>query len=72
MGHAITYVQGSRRPRPGLLGQLLARMALGRSRRRLGDLDDHMLRDIGLTRAQARQEAARPIWNAVSSSSCSP
>lgn len=33
-------------------------------RRRLVDLDDHMLRDIGLTRAQAEEAAARPFWRA--------
>lgn len=31
-------------------------------RRRLAELDDHMLRDIGLTRAEAEQAAARPFW----------
>jgi hypothetical protein len=64
MDHAIINVRGSRRGSPGPLGRLLAGMAFGRSRRRLGDLDDHLLRDIGLTRAQARQEATRPAWNA--------
>jgi uncharacterized protein YjiS (DUF1127 family) len=31
-------------------------------RRALADLDDERLRDIGLTRAEARIEAARPFW----------
>ncbi len=34
-----------------------------RSRRALERLDDHGLRDIGITRAQARREAARPFWD---------
>lgn len=34
-----------------------------RERRQLLELDDHMLRDVGLTRAQARREAARPFWD---------
>ena len=38
-------------------------LALGRSRAALDDLDDHLLRDIGLTREQARAEARRPIWD---------
>jgi uncharacterized protein YjiS (DUF1127 family) len=25
-------------------------------------LDDHLLRDIGVTRAQARREASKPFW----------
>ncbi|HVG48061.1 MAG TPA: DUF1127 domain-containing protein, partial [Rubellimicrobium sp.] len=52
-----------RRGRPGLLGRFVAIMALRRSRRRLCDLDDYMLRDIGLTRTQARSEATRPVWD---------
>ncbi|MFN3546312.1 MAG: DUF1127 domain-containing protein [Mesorhizobium sp.] len=34
-----------------------------RQRRDLLDLTDDQLRDIGLTRAQARREAARPFWD---------
>ena len=33
-----------------------------RQRRRLGELDDRMLRDIGLTRADAWAEAQKPFW----------
>jgi uncharacterized protein YjiS (DUF1127 family) len=38
--------------------------ALRRSREQLARLDDHLLRDIGLTRAQAEREARRPRWDA--------
>jgi uncharacterized protein YjiS (DUF1127 family) len=31
-------------------------------RRALAELDDDRLRDIGLTRAEAQVEAARPFW----------
>ena len=31
-------------------------------RRRLAELDDHMLRDIGISRADADQVASRPFW----------
>lgn len=34
-----------------------------RERQQLLELSDHMLRDIGLTRADARCEAARPFWD---------
>jgi uncharacterized protein YjiS (DUF1127 family) len=34
-----------------------------RERRQLLELTDHMLRDVGLTRAEARREAARPFWD---------
>lgn len=51
-----------------LSGRLFARLldaeALARSRRRLAHLDDHILRDIGLTRAEAEAEAEKPAWGA--------
>jgi len=28
----------------------------------LADLDDYLLKDIGVTREQARREAAKPFW----------
>jgi uncharacterized protein YjiS (DUF1127 family) len=40
--------------------------ALARSRHRLAHLDDHLLRDIGLDRAEALAEAAKPLWDAPS------
>ena len=33
-----------------------------RQRRQLAQLSDHMLRDIGLTRADAWAEAEKPFW----------
>lgn len=35
-----------------------------RQRRHLAGLDDHMLRDMGLTRGGAAQEAGKPFWQA--------
>jgi uncharacterized protein YjiS (DUF1127 family) len=37
-------------------------MARQRQRRALRELDDRMLRDIGLTRDQAQDEARKPFW----------
>jgi uncharacterized protein YjiS (DUF1127 family) len=34
----------------------------GRSRRVLAMLDDHQLRDIGISRADALRESAKPFW----------
>jgi len=34
------------------------------TRRLLLDLDDQMLRDIGVTRAEAEFEAGKPFWRA--------
>jgi uncharacterized protein YjiS (DUF1127 family) len=36
----------------------------GRQRRALAELDDRLLRDIGVTFEQAKREAARPFWSA--------
>ncbi len=33
-----------------------------RERQRLADLDEHLLRDIGITREQAEKEAAEWMW----------
>lgn len=56
--------------RPSILFSILSavpflRLApdLAASRARLGEMDDHMLADIGLSRAQAKAEAARPVWD---------
>jgi uncharacterized protein YjiS (DUF1127 family) len=38
-------------------------MLVARSRRALLRLDDHCLRDIGLTRHEAESESARALWD---------
>jgi uncharacterized protein YjiS (DUF1127 family) len=53
----------TRRHGRSLLARFGAILALRRQRARLADLDDHMLRDIGLSRAEAATEAARPFWD---------
>ena len=42
------------------------RFAIARSRRGLRRLDDHLLRDIGLTRQEAETEASRAAWDVPS------
>ncbi|WP_347310404.1 DUF1127 domain-containing protein [Defluviimonas sp. SAOS-178_SWC] len=49
--------------RPGLLARLRHRMAHIRHRRRLRDLSDHILDDIGISRDAAEREASRPVWD---------
>lgn len=46
--------------RPGIF----ARFRIARQRRQLGQLDAHLLKDIGLTDDAARAEARRPFWDA--------
>lgn len=55
------------RLRRGLAGfptRIQSAAALARSRRRLLLLDEHLLRDIGLTRAEAMSETSRSPWDA--------
>jgi uncharacterized protein YjiS (DUF1127 family) len=54
------------RHRRGFIAFLWQLAGLRRQRRMLVRLDDHALRDIGLTRADAQDEAARPIWDVPS------
>jgi len=42
---------------------VLALLGLARQRQHLSQLDDTILRDIGVTRAEADREAGRPIWD---------
>ena len=56
------------RPRLTRLAGAIARwmlrsVALYQERRALSEMDDRMLGDIGLTRAQARRESDRGFWD---------
>lgn len=41
---------------------LIAWQSRSADRTQLGRLDDHMLRDIGLSRADVEREASKPFW----------
>jgi uncharacterized protein YjiS (DUF1127 family) len=47
----------------GLLARLRAALAVQAQRRRLADLDDARLADLGLSRAEVAAEVARPVWD---------
>lgn len=47
----------------GWLGWLADMMRAIETRRRLAQMDDRMLKDIGVTRAEALQEAGRAPWD---------
>ena len=42
---------------------VMTRLELSRSRRQLAELDDRLLRDIGVDRARARFEAEKGFWS---------
>jgi uncharacterized protein YjiS (DUF1127 family) len=51
---------------PPILASLIETIAVWIMRRRqrqaLSELDEHLLNDVGLSREQARREAAKPFW----------
>ncbi|WP_298292962.1 DUF1127 domain-containing protein [uncultured Litoreibacter sp.] len=57
---AAHITRNARRTRTGLMGYL----DLYRQRRALAHMDDAQLTDLGLTKAEAQQEADRPVWDA--------
>ncbi len=69
--HAITLPGMPTRPRAGA-GSFLLRLFDGlltwqeryETRRHLRRLDDRMLKDIGLSRADVEMESAKPFWMA--------
>ncbi len=64
MAHWTEILPSGRPFWTALLARLRKAGALARQRRRLAELDDAMLHDIGLTRDQALHEARRPRWDA--------
>jgi uncharacterized protein YjiS (DUF1127 family) len=64
-GHVLTRPVLRRRPRAsvGWLDWLAAAMHAMEGRRRLAEMDDRMLKDIGVSRSDALEEAARAPWD---------
>jgi uncharacterized protein YjiS (DUF1127 family) len=54
----------SGRPWRRLLNTLRLWHERAQGRQQLREFDDHMLRDIGITRLQAEAEAVKPFWRA--------
>ena len=53
---------GLRRTLTALAARADACMARSRQRRALAELDDHLLRDIGLTAYDITREVEKPFW----------
>lgn len=47
-----------------VLGMVTTALSISRERRALESLDDHLLRDIGVSRTDAEKETKRPVWDA--------
>lgn len=65
MAHPVATLHPHPAPqgRPGLWRRIARAMAVARERRALSRLDEHLLRDVGLTRDAARREANRDAWD---------
>lgn len=62
-GAASSLVAATRGLLIGMVETLLRWQELSSQRRRLLELDAHMLKDIGISRADAVREAKRPFWD---------
>jgi uncharacterized protein YjiS (DUF1127 family) len=63
-----SFVRELARQADRVIAALLRWQELARQRRALLHMDDHMLKDIGLSRADAVREAERPFWDEGSGS----
>jgi uncharacterized protein YjiS (DUF1127 family) len=68
---ALAAHPAAARRRPGLslgraltalVSQLLLWQERSNERLRLREMDDHMLKDLGISRAQAYRESEKPFW----------
>ena len=59
----LTLDRVTRRAKRGISGILFTMLAVRAQRRALAAMDDSRLADLGLSRADAMAEAARPIWD---------
>jgi uncharacterized protein YjiS (DUF1127 family) len=63
--HSLTHPRRSTGGQPHTwAGAVRTWLQRSSQRRALAELDDRMLRDIGVTRSQANRETERPFWSA--------
>jgi uncharacterized protein YjiS (DUF1127 family) len=68
MDHIIQTTAACQPRQPvNVIARVFAALEITRQRRQLRELDDHQLRDMGITRAQAAREASKPPWDAPQS-----
>lgn len=63
IGALLTRTGARGDTRRGWWTKLCDLRGLRRQRLRLGELDERMLADLGLTREEAEREAARAVWD---------
>jgi uncharacterized protein YjiS (DUF1127 family) len=60
--HRPSYTAAGTARRDGILPTIQLWLERHKQRRTLLGLDDHMLKDIGLSRVDAWQEGSKPFW----------
>lgn len=64
MATTLSRPAALRRRRLSVFSLIMQAFAVRRQRRQLGELSDHQLADLGLTRTQAEAESRRRLWDA--------
>lgn len=62
LGLAASVASKARAAVRGLVDQIALWEDRATSRHRLGQIDDWMLKDVGLTRADVARESGKPFW----------
>ena len=62
--HTVSNIKCGPVRRRSFLGLIDGLFALRRQRIQLAEMDDRILRDIGISRSEALREADRPVWDA--------
>lgn len=61
--HGVPFCAKARALTLALIRRIQRWHRLSYERRLLASLDQHQLRDIGISRAEAQRESARPFWD---------
>ena len=62
VARSLSFPAFRRTARVGIGHMLAAVWRVVSTRQRLAELDDRMLKDLGVSRAQAQFEISRPVW----------
>ena len=64
LGGDLALLGSIARAPSAVFGTLLVWQSRANQRARLAEMESHRLEDMGITPAEARREAAKPLWHA--------